>query len=86
LYKRKDVRLIMFKQNSKTYKFIPGVQIVDEVFEMGYVVEELNPSGFLVGQYFTTLTKPKIIDRIKDANEFKTHTEQIIDQLLEEID
>jgi len=76
----------MFVENSKTYKLVPGVQVVGNDFVAGYIVEELRPNGTLACQYFSSLTKPKLLDKIKEQNGFKTQGEQIIDKILEGIE
>lgn len=76
----------MFADKAKVYKLIPGVQIINDSFEAGYIVEELSPNGTVKSQYFSNLTKPKLLDKLKDINGFKTRGEQVIEQLLEEID
>lgn len=72
----------MFHTNSKTYKLIPSVQIVDDTFTSGYVIEILDSNGAIVTQYFTDRTKGLIIEDIKRANKFKTKADSIIDKLL----
>jgi hypothetical protein len=74
----------MFQLNSKTYKLIPSVQIIDDIFTTGYVVEILDQYGALQSTYFTDRNKAVIIEDIKRANGFKTKASKLIDQLLEE--
>ena len=76
----------MFASGSKIYKLIPGVQVLDEVFQVGYVVEQLNEAGILQSQFFSDLTKPKLLEYLKEVNGFKTHGAKLIEDLLEGIE
>jgi hypothetical protein len=73
----------MFINGSVTYRFTTGVQIVGNEFLAGYVVEKLDYTGKITGQYFSTKTKTQIVDDIKRQNGFKTKGQQLIDKLLE---
>lgn len=72
----------MFRNDSKIFKLIPAIEITDQ-FKAGYVVEELNSYGKVVSQRFTDMTKPKLMESIKEKEGFKTKGQQLIEDLLD---
>jgi hypothetical protein len=73
----------MFDANSKIYKLIPAIQIVDGEFITGHVMEVLQ-GGVRVSEYFTAESKPALLEKIKLTNGFKTKASKIVEQLLGE--
>lgn len=72
----------MFANNAKTYTIIPSIQVIDEAFIIGHVVECYEGNKGKVSQYFREGPKAVIIEQIKEVNGFKTKAEKIIETLL----
>lgn len=76
-----------FPGHAKTYKIIPGVQIIGDEFKVGQILEcYVGSNPVPTSQYFTDTTKAAIIEKIKKVNGFTTKTQKLIDDLLEGID
>jgi hypothetical protein len=75
----------MFKAGSKVYKLIPAVEIIDNVFKAGHVIE-LHVDSILHTQYFTADNKSKIIEDLKKLNGFKTEAQTMISKLLADVE
>lgn len=73
----------MFNRDAKVYKLIPAVQILNEEFTVGHVVE-CTQGGVKVSEYFNSESKAAILEKIKQTNGFKTKASKIIDALLGE--
>jgi hypothetical protein len=73
----------MFNNKSITYKLTTGVQIVEDEFIAGYIVEKLDYTGKILSQYFSPKTKSQLIEDIKRQTGFKTKGQLLIDALLE---
>lgn len=72
----------MFTEKSITYKIVPGVQIVGDTFEAGYVIEQLDTAGRIINQRFNSKTKTTIIEDLKRAHGYKTKGQLVIEAML----
>lgn len=73
----------MFAPNSKNFKLNPAVQILEDEFIAGYVIELLDSAGHILSQRFSSKTKNQIMEDLKVQNGFKSKGQKIIDALLE---
>lgn len=73
----------MFNRESKIYKLIPAIEILNEEFVPGHILECIQ-GGVKISEYFSSESKAALLEKIKQTNGFKTKAAKIIDELLGE--